>query len=372
MEPLPAGTASAGEPRPASVAVEPTLGPSLLPPALAAQASPAVALAMYREWAKYPPNSRPLTEAQADVLEPLMIAEAPRRLLARDAHGRTRKSDYSCKLQPLRHTITAGETQLITLECTVGQGVEMRRAAIEVLKADLTLASSRQSAAVPLTSDFRDDGSEGDERPGDLVQTLRVQPPAQAWGDFRLAVEVRVPEEASGDKYWLITTFAASGEPPARFTGRRKERIEEGSLVVAVEVEVNKAGRYVIQANLFADEEPVAYANFDAELQSGQRWVDLLFFGKVLKDRGATGPFTMTELRGHRLNTPFSVEDLRKPPAEVKRLLSQIKESSGPEREELVPWREPYVTAAYGASDFSDAEWQSEVKDRRLAELQGR
>src|SRR6187402_1256452 len=41
----------------------------------APDASYATALTMFREYSKYPPNSRPLTEGAVDVAEPLMVAE---------------------------------------------------------------------------------------------------------------------------------------------------------------------------------------------------------------------------------------------------------------------------------------------------------
>jgi hypothetical protein len=340
--------------------------------ALHQQISGQAVLSMFRDWAKYPPESRPLTEGQADVLEPLMVPEAPRALVRRSKDGKAEPTGHACLMQASRHTISAGEKQVVTITCTRGTALEENamEIPIRVTGVELQASDGKRSWSVPVEGSFRDDGKGEDRVAGDYTYTIGMVPRSGGWGDFVMSASVQIPGDASRSSYVLRTAFAVAGEPPARFTGRMSERLVDGSLVVSAEVQVKKAGRYVIQANLFAEETPISYATFDRRLEAGMRSVDLLFFGKIFHDRNAAGSFRVVDLRGHRLNTALSLEELSRPPAEVARLLEQAPEVDGPEREPLLPWPTPYVTQSYALDDFSDAEWQSSYKTSRIAELE--
>src|SRR5262249_36575223 len=79
---------------------------------------------------------------------------------------------------------------------------------------------------------------------------------------------------------------------PARFSGVFHDAIEAGSLAIHVGVDVAAAGGYLIDANLFdAADHPVAWSRFKGELAAGAQDAALVFFGKVIVDAGAHGPF---------------------------------------------------------------------------------
>ena len=77
--------------------------------------------------------------------------------------------------------------------------------------------------------------------------------------------------------------------------------VVDGSVRVEAGLEVLRPGFFRFDANLYgAGEQPVGYALFKGELAAGPSEVPLVFYGKVLRDAGVTGPFTLGELRGYR------------------------------------------------------------------------
>jgi hypothetical protein len=131
---------------------------------------------------------------------------------------------------------------------------------------------------------------------------------------------------------------------PARFTGAFRDAVEAGSLVVHAGVAVTTAGRYVIDCNLYdASDRPVAWTRAKVTLAAGNRDVALTFFGKVLVDQHARGPFHIGQLRG-ALFDPGHDPDLVQMPAYAR----------------------TYTTAPYATEAFSDAEYDSPEKQRMI------
>lgn len=89
--------------------------------------------------------------------------------------------------------------------------------------------------------------------------------------------------------------------PPAAFTGRFLERLENGSLFIDAEVESQREGTAQVAGNLFAADgtTPVAVSVVPATLKRGHSWVTLEFYGLVFHDRGVPGPYVLKTLRGH-------------------------------------------------------------------------
>ena len=99
-------------------------------------------------------------------------------------------------------------------------------------------------------------GSQANE----FTYTLKYQPRQEDWGDMSLSVDFVVPAEKEKFTHTLKTHFFSSPVAPAQFRGVAGERIDNGSLIITVEVNARFAGRYTIEANLFNDEGPVAIA----------------------------------------------------------------------------------------------------------------
>ncbi len=82
--------------------------------------------------------------------------------------------------------------------------------------------------------------------------------------------------------------------PSGRLTGRYRDELRDGSLVVAAEVDVTAAGRYHLAATLYSMKgEPVGTAQAAAELQPGRQWIDLAFYGLMFHDRKVAGPYRL-------------------------------------------------------------------------------
>lgn len=316
----------------------------------------AAALAMFREYSKYPPNSRPVDDTHSDVAEPLTIASGPQQLLSSDSAGKQVGTGVFCWMQPALNQVSRGQVQRLTLRCVRG----LERAAptstglpliIENVEAEVTAAAG--PAPLPLGGlKFVDDGSTGDETAGDGTYTANLTIADHTPGLVELAARVRLANREPNDPLdaqALRAQFSISAQPPARFVERVTDRLRDGSLIVTVGLQVEKPGRYRVFANLEHDGELLAYAKEDRDLEAGLQQVELLFFGKILHDSGIDGSFDVTQLRGQRFNLDGN--------------------ESGSLSDPLLPVERAHRTAAYSAADFSPDEWTSPYKQERISEL---
>ncbi len=131
---------------------------------------------------------------------------------------------------------------------------------------------------------------------------------------------------------------------------------------------MKKPGVYTIEANLFAEDEPVGFARAEEKLSSGLQTIELLYFGKVIRDAGLSGPYRLTGLRGSLNTDVIQAENLAASPAEVERFLNQISDDR-PKRMVIPYFTEAYTTQAYSLADFSNREYDSDEKRERLRML---
>ena len=136
--------------------------------------------------------------------------------------------------------------------------------------------------------------------------------------------------------------------PPARFTGRVREVMEQGSLQLYLGIRVQKAGRYVVAGRV--DDEsgmPFAHVSFNEELGQGEQEVKLTIAGNLVLDEVPTFPLKLRDVEGFLL-----------------------KERGDPDRELMTSLRGyVHTTHVYSESSFSHAEWQSDERQRYLDEL---
>lgn len=330
----------------------------LLQPDQVKGASNNTAIEMYEEWAQYPPDSRPLNENQWDIIEPHIIPAAPRRLIAKKSGNEFHASDYECSLQAQRHTVTEGQIQLLTLLCTTLPG-EQRDIAPALVVPDiksikLILNTPKGAREIQQSLAFNDRGFDGDEIANDRMYTLAFSPDEAEWGEFEVSVQFYIAEENVPEKYELRTTFISSPRAPAVFSGDISDRLENGSLVVDVELDVEKPGRYRIFGNLTSADRYIAYSKQDVLLGTGKQKVSLLFFGKIFHDMAAEdGTFKVVDIRGHRLN-----------------LAEKLSEQMEPEIEAIPPIVGAFETQIYQLAQFSKVAWDSPEKRQRLQDLQ--
>ncbi|MCR9145114.1 MAG: hypothetical protein NXI24_22950 [bacterium] len=320
----------------------------------------------YKDWAKYPPNSRPLLPSHRDQIEYRRIPVAMQKMPVK-IDGELKPSDYSCLLQPEKHTITEGEAMRVFLSCHK-TGEQSKR---EIRVADYRIeARAGERKFAPVKPTVNDAGLNGDAVAGDRVQTFEFRPRSSDWADMHLTVNFEIEGDESGAKHSLRTHFFASPVAPARFTGNFREEFREGSLIVLAEVEVEKPGNYTIQANLMTtSDEPVAFARNDANLKSGRHFVELEYYGKILRDRDLAGPYRLVGLRGSLNTDVIQPEMLARPPAEVQKFLRNIRDDR-PKRMVIPYYTKAYTTKEYDLALFTEAEYTSPAKERRLTELQ--
>jgi hypothetical protein len=127
-----------------------------------------------------------------------------------------------------------------------------------------------------------------------------------------------------------------------------REALQDGSLDLLVEIEVERPGRYVLAAR--ADDargRSFAYLSFNEELGAGRQEARFRLFGRLVRDEAAEPPFTLRDVEGFLL-----------------------KENAHPDRELMEAMDGAvHTTKRYRTSDFSEAAWESEEKARHIAEF---
>ena len=273
---------------------------------------------------RYPTSTRRITADSFDLLNPDARHERRMPLDGRDG-------DWSALLTADRYAVRGDEDVTVSLELWhQGQPVIARDVEMRAVPADgspeQVLDTERSGSAVLATFAPQDHWPE-------LVGALPVQ--------VRFAADGLDPREGEVDLF-----FTAEHRIPAVFTGQFDDEVVRGDLLVFVGVDVHTAGRFEIQANLYdTADQPFGWARFRGELDEGSQEVALSYAGLLFHDAGATGPYTLGQLRGRRL------------------LRGEV-----PDHEDMLPWSGAEVrTAAYAPADFSAEVHDSPRRQRILA-----
>ncbi len=152
---------------------------------------------------------------------------------------------------------------------------------------------------------------EGDVRTarGGIVGELAFEPAEQGAFVAELAPEQTVEgalrgvylvvvraEDATGEERAASSGFAY-GSPGAVLTGRYVDSVESGDLVIDAELEVFDASRFHLEATLAdATGMPIAWAQAAEMLSPGSAWLRLRFYGLVLRESGAAGPYRLASV----------------------------------------------------------------------------
>jgi hypothetical protein len=158
-------------------------------------------------------------------------------------------------------------------------------------------------------------------------------------------VQLYADVAAAGVEKPMIRDFTYAPRPVLEVTGVH-DALVAGSLAVTVDCDVFEDGLYTFEANAVAANEPIAYVDQSFPLHAGKQHVSLTFFGRVFRDRGLSGPYTIRDLHGFR------------------RFLD------GEESNIWWDHDKAHLTAAYDVSAFSDAEWDAPEKREKLRRLE--
>lgn len=234
----------------------------------------------YRERARYPESSRALRSGEED---PVKAKRTPTRQSLRAPDGSA--------LSVWASAVSVEALDPIDLFASFdGRGKAAAAAAVDAVTAEIANAEGGVVAEVV----YKDDGQGADRRAGDGVYSARLALPAGLEPALAESYVVRVRARlADGDLREAAGGFLYSN-PAARLTGRYRDLVRDGNLVVAAEVDVREAGRFHLAASLYSlAGEPVGAAQAAAVLEPGRHWLELPFYGLMFHDRPVAGPYRL-------------------------------------------------------------------------------
>lgn len=297
----------------------------------------------YRESTRYPPESRPIGE-HPDQLRPFdpIADDKPLRnpggQPARGVHLRTTQERvFVSGAESVRLTVTAEDDAGKTLPLLVTRAVAF------------DLPDARQAIGRPQVAvQFADGGAEPDLKAGDGIFSARLQPSTQGFADYAGTIRVQVQLNQDGQQGVLNVDLVYAPQVPAVWAAGVREALQAGSLAFYLKANVSQPGRYVVSARVDdANGKPFALLGFNEELAAGMQEVQLVMFGKLVRDGAPVFPLVLRDVEGFLL-----IPDRFPDRAMMPRLAGRV-----------------HVSGSYPLAGFSDAEWSSEERDRYLAEL---
>jgi len=234
----------------------------------------------YRAAARYPAWSHPVAAGRPDPVR-AERTPAPHSLAGPDG-------------APPRLSVWAAEVTFVTPEAVVLHA-RLEGAGGAALDGTVITGEVRSASGAAVgTVAYADDGVAPDARAGDGVFTAPFVLPSDAVPDlaatFLVEVVATLPD---GDARKASSGFLYSN-PWARLTGRFRDRVQDGNLVVLAQVDVERAGRFHLQGTFHSRAgEPVGWAQAAVELAPGRHWIELPFYGLMFAERGASGPYRL-------------------------------------------------------------------------------
>ncbi|HLJ88039.1 MAG TPA: hypothetical protein VKZ53_14550 [Candidatus Angelobacter sp.] len=359
---------------------------SQVEPSSLSDASGKGSLALFQDFAKYPPESRPLNSSNWDLLHPWLTESSPMPLVPSqfmrqlkslsDAGLSEREISQTMSLPTslpsyqfvMNKTILAGTRDEVVARLTVtppeGSTVPVR---IHVSKVELigdSYFGSPSLGSVPFSCEA-----------ASPVCTFRWRAPStdkKYWGALELNVTVAV--EGIQDQFLARQSFFSSPMVAGRFNGSFQEKIENGSLIIDAGVHVEKHMACFVTANLFSTDKevPTHFVQRRMILDPSMKTVPLTFFGKIFRDNGHAGVFRLQDLKAQCENLPYPAEwfmDSVAHQAELHALRENPPATREPARIYFEYNNLTYTTRKYASNDFSDQEWQAPEKTRKIEAL---
>lgn len=231
----------------------------------------------YREQARFPESSRALKPGDADPVKEKRTATAQ---TSRGPEGRA-------ALSVRAESISFEVGRPIRLYATVEEGIAL----------EVTGEIVGESGDLAASFAYADDGRGIDKKAGDGIWSARVRMPEGLEPELAASYMVKVRSRLlDGDIRESVGGFVYSN-PRAHLTGRYRDELRDGSLVIAAELDVNRAGRFHLAGTLYSmNGEAVGTAQAAAELEPGKQWIELSFYGLMFHDRQVAGPFRLGTL----------------------------------------------------------------------------
>lgn len=292
---------------------------------------------------QYPHTSRPAAE-QADQMYPNepVVEDHP----LREPKGQA-AAGVRLRTTQERVFVQGDESVRFTLALVDDAGQAQPLRVLNAAAREVT-APTVASAYPALPVHFTDDGSNGDAAANDREFSATLRPAAQGFAGLTGQIRLEVFMEHRGERGITYFDIYVSTQPPALWTGRVRETLDNGSLVYTLGATVREPGRYVVTGRVDdADGQPLALLTFNDEVGRGDAEFRLTLFGKLLRDAEPALPLTLRDVVAFRLN-----------------------EQGHPDRT-LMPRLSGTVLVGtrHAPAAFSDAPWSGEERARYLAEL---
>lgn len=237
----------------------------------------------YRELARYPESSRALKEGEVDPVKAKRLAT---RQSMRGPGGALPALAVWASAVGYQHPEPVD--LFAQLEMAAASGLTVQQLAGEI---------SNASGDLVTAFTYRDDGQGADQRAGDGVYSARVALPVGTEPDFAESLQVTATARLTdGDLRQAVGGFVY-GKPAAKLTGRYRDDLRDGNVVISAEVEVTESGRFHLAGTVHSLKgEPIGTAQSAVELAPGRHWIDLSFYGLMFHDRQVAGPFRLGSL----------------------------------------------------------------------------
>jgi len=341
-------------------------------------------IAVFQSYAQYPPESRPLDTSNWDLLHPWLTENAPvslvpvqtiRQFEALRSSGLedeeiaqrvTIPSNLPSYQFDINKTILAGTQDQINAQLKVTSADGSTPLAAHVIKAELIGDDYFDSPALGGVP-FSCDGSSCS------FQWKAPSTDKKYWGSLELQVTLTV--EGTDDEYVARQSFYSSPMVDGSFNGNFTEHLVNGSLVIEAGVDVQKRMVCFVSGNLYsvAKETPVQFVQRRMIVDPSMKSISFTFFGKIFRDYGYEGTFRLQDLQAQCENLPYPPEwfmDSLAHRAELQAFRETHQPAPEPTRIYFAYSTDSYVTHSYAANEFSDAEWQSPEKTRKLEALE--
>jgi len=141
---------------------------------------------------------------------------------------------------------------------------------------------------------YRDDGRTPDRRANDGIWSARLAMPSGLEPDGAAPYMVRTTARLLDGDLRLAAGGFLYSNPSARLTGRYRDAVRNGNLVISAEVEVRETGRFHISGTLYSQAgDPVGTAQAAESLEPGRHWIKLSFYGLMFHERQVAGPYRL-------------------------------------------------------------------------------
>ncbi|VXB23954.1 hypothetical protein [Massilia sp. 9I] len=295
----------------------------------------------YREGSKYPMESRPAAQNPDQMQPNQTVAEMnPMRV-----EGGGTNTNVFLQTSQSRVYLAAGENVAFSLRAVSSQGETVPLVITRAVAQGMTYGGSRPTPQVALP--FADDGGGADPVAGDNAFAGVLAPNQTGLAGFHGTIRTEVHYTAGGRNGFVLFDVIYTPVLPASWTGQVREGLENGSLNFYLGLDVRQPGRYVITGRVDdARGKPFAIATFNDVLGVGARDVKLTVFGKLLTDESPALPLRLRDVDGYLLRENVDPDRLLVPRLEGRVFTSRTQNLKG----------------------VSDAEWESEERQRYLAE----